>query len=138
MKKFYLKLIPFIILAFLALSLPTIILAKGTTPGYFESIKGKLETAGGQAGYGDETPPTPAVVAAGIVKILLGGIGIIFLGLMIYGGYLWMTAHGNEEKVTKAKDIIKNSIIGLAVVLSAYAITYFLFAYFEGASGGVG
>ena len=45
---------------------------------------------------------------------------------MVYAGYLWMTARGEEEKITKAQNIIKGTIIGLIVVMSAYAITYFV------------
>ena len=45
---------------------------------------------------------------------------------MVYGGYLWMTARGNEEEVTKAKNLIKAAIIGLIIVLAAYAISIFV------------
>jgi len=45
---------------------------------------------------------------------------------MIYGGFIWMIARGNEGEVTKAKDLIQAAIIGLVVVLAAYAITQFI------------
>lgn len=61
-----------------------------------------------------------------IITSVLSLIGTIFLALTIYAGFLWMTASGNEDKVTKAKDIITQATIGLAVTLSAYAITYFV------------
>jgi len=47
---------------------------------------------------------------------------------MMYGGMRWMTAEGNDDKVQKAKDIIQGGGIGLAIVLSAYGITYFIFS----------
>ena len=53
-------------------------------------------------------------------------VGLIFLILMVYGGYLWMTARGAEEQIGKAQKIIYGTIIGLVVVLSAYAITVFV------------
>ena len=56
----------------------------------------------------------------------LGFVGIIFLVLMIYAGYLWMTAGGNEEQVSKAKKIIRASIIGLIIIAFSYAITGFI------------
>lgn len=62
----------------------------------------------------------------GIIKIVLSLMGTIFLILIIYAGILWMTARGAEEQITKSKDIIRAAIIGLAIVLSAYAITYFV------------
>jgi hypothetical protein len=61
-----------------------------------------------------------------IIKIVLTFLGIVFLILVIYGGYIWMTAHGNEERVTKAKDLITEALIGLVIILGAYIITYFV------------
>jgi cbb3-type cytochrome oxidase subunit 3 len=58
------------------------------------------------------------------INILLSFIGVIFLALMIYGGYTWMLARGNDAEVTKAKNIIQNALIGLIIVFAAYAITY--------------
>ena len=58
-----------------------------------------------------------------IIGIALSFIGVIFLGLLIYGGYTWMVARGNEQAVEKAKSIIINAIIGLGIVVMAYAVT---------------
>ena len=58
-----------------------------------------------------------------IIGSLLSFIGVLFMILIIYGGLLWMTARGNEQQVEKAKKLIIQSIIGLIIVLSAYAIT---------------
>ncbi len=63
---------------------------------------------------------------AAVIKAVLALVGTIFLVLTIYAGILWMTAQGEEDKVTKAKDIIKASVIGLIVIMSAYAITAFV------------
>ncbi len=62
-----------------------------------------------------------------IIKIFLGFLGIIFIILVIWAGYNWMTAGGNEEKVSKARTTIYRAIIGLVITVSAYAITYFIF-----------
>lgn len=61
-----------------------------------------------------------------IIGAALSLVGVIFLALMIYGGILWMTAKGNEEQITKARNIIIAATIGLIIVLSAYAITNFV------------
>jgi len=63
---------------------------------------------------------------ANIVFALLSLVGMIFLILLIYGGIFWMTARGNETQAQKAKNIITNSVVGLAVVLLAYAISIFI------------
>jgi len=61
-----------------------------------------------------------------VVGIVLSFVGVIFLILMIFAGLTWMTASGNQEKVTKAKDLMINAIIGLVIVMAAYAITSFV------------
>lgn len=66
------------------------------------------------------------VTAAKIISAALGLLGIVTVALVLYGGYLYMTAAGNEEQVGKAKKIIINATIGLAIILSAFAITQFV------------
>ena len=61
-----------------------------------------------------------------IIGTLLSFLGVIFMVLVIYAGVLWMTARGAEAQVDKAKDILVNAIIGLILVLAAYAITAFV------------
>ena len=50
-------------------------------------------------------------------------VGVIFFALMVYAGFLWMTARGDSKQVTKAKDILTTSVIGAVIVVSAYVIT---------------
>ena len=54
---------------------------------------------------------------------IIGFLGLIFLVLIIWGGFKWMTAQGNEEQVSKAKKVIINAALGLAIVLLARIIT---------------
>lgn len=61
-----------------------------------------------------------------VIQAGLALVGVIFLILTIYAGYLWMTAAGNDSQVGKAKDTLRNVIIGLVVVMAAYAITAFV------------
>lgn len=61
-----------------------------------------------------------------IIGLVLSFIGVIFLLLMIYAGISWMVSAGNQEKVKKARDLMINAVIGLIIVLSAYAIVAFL------------
>ncbi len=61
-----------------------------------------------------------------LIGVVLSFVGVLFLVLMVYGGILWMTARGNEQQVEKAKDLIIASIIGLIIVMGAYAITSFI------------
>ncbi len=61
-----------------------------------------------------------------IIGAILSFIGVIFLILMIYSGFLWMIARGNAEKVDQAKTILTEATIGLVIVVAAYAITAFI------------
>jgi len=73
-----------------------------------------------------------------LINIFLGFVGVILLILILYAGFLWMTAGGNAEQVQKAKDYIKNAVIGLIILVSAFAIVRFIFSFFEGGGFGGG
>jgi len=68
-------------------------------------------------------PDNPELIIAGVIAYALSFMGVIFFVLIVMGGWLWMTAAGNEEKVTKAKKIIVSATIGLTIILLAYLIT---------------
>ena len=61
-----------------------------------------------------------------VIKFLLSFLGIFFLGLIIYGGFLWMTDRGNQDQVKKAQSVLRNAVIGLIIVLAAYGITAYI------------
>lgn len=66
-----------------------------------------------------------------IIKTVLSFLGVVFLILTIYGGFMWMTAAGNDEQVKKAGSLIRSAVIGLIIVISAYAITVLLMNTFK-------
>ena len=61
-----------------------------------------------------------------IITAVLGLVGIIALGVILYGGFRWMTAAGNEEAVGEAKKIITAGVIGLIIVIVAWAVVSFV------------
>ncbi|MFA6215835.1 MAG: hypothetical protein WC768_04680 [Patescibacteria group bacterium] len=77
-----------------------------------------------QAGLG--TDVSLGQVISFIIKIFLSFLGVLYVILIIYAGFLWMTSAGNEEKITKAKKIMTSAFIGLAIILAAYALTYYV------------
>jgi len=91
----------------------------------------KLENVGAEGENAPYMAITDSNSLAGIVGIgiqaFLGLLGVIFLILMLYAGYNWMMARGDEEKVTKAKDTITRAIIGLLITIGAYAISFWVF-----------
>lgn len=67
----------------------------------------------------------PAIVG-GVINVFLGVLGVIALGFVIYGGFVWMTAAGNEEKIAQAKKTLQNAVIGLVIILMSAAIVNFI------------
>ena len=96
--------------------------------GNFGSIGTKLGNVS-KGFYGDVAPKSLEEMIGGYIKTGLALVGVIFLLLMVYGGYTWMIARGEEEEATKAKNTITMAAIGMAVVLIAYVITYFILSY---------
>ncbi len=85
-----------------------------------------LQDTAQKAGLPNVGVELPELVGKALAA-LLGLTATAFFALMIYAGFTWMTAQGNTEKVTTAKNIIINAVLGLVVIALAYAITNFVF-----------
>ncbi len=92
-----------------------------------------LNTVGTQAGIAGSSDLM--TIIGRIIYVVLGFVGILLLGLLIYAGFLWMSAGGDAAKLEKAKSYIKNAIIGLIIITSSFAITSFILAQLGGISG---
>ena len=100
---------------------------------YDQASQGFQDTI--KSAYGDEADPTinpsegkdpfskPLII---IINQVLTFIGVIFLFLLLYAGYLWMNARGKEEEIDKAKKIVQEAVIGLIIILLARLITEFI------------
>jgi hypothetical protein len=90
-----------------------------------DEIKKRGDQFGSGVGFASEQ--SPGATIAFLINAFLGLLGIIFIIIIIVAGFNWMTAGGEEEKIRKSKTKITRAVIGLLIVLSAYAITYFVF-----------
>jgi len=90
-----------------------------------ETMLKYLEITARAAGFAE--PKSIAEIIGALIGTFLSLLGVIFLILIIYGGFVWMTSAGNENKVLKAKQILTRAIVGLIIILSAYSITSFIF-----------
>ena len=72
---------------------------------------------------------------ANIVDILLGFLGVIAVLLVLWGGFKWMTAAGDEQQITEAKKLLGGGVIGLIIILAAYAISSFVVSNLINATG---
>ncbi|MFH1565462.1 MAG: hypothetical protein ABIC82_06545 [bacterium] len=90
-------------------------------------INDQRKTTAGRAGYNTaETANSIVELRATYLKAVLSFLSVIFLGLIIYGGFIWMNAQGNAEEAGKAKTIIINASIGLVIILASYAISDYI------------
>lgn len=65
-------------------------------------------------------------VIARVIKTIFAFTGILALLQFIYGGLLWMTSSGNQEKITKGKNTLLWAILGIIVVFMSYAFVRFV------------
>lgn len=78
----------------------------------------------------------PRIIVVNIIRIFLGFLGLIALILIIYAGFIWMTAGGEADKIERAKAILKNALIGLLIILSSYAVVAFILSKLNGNDAG--
>jgi hypothetical protein len=84
---------------------------------------GGLDTTAGGAGYEEKDI---LKISGNAINIALSFVGVLFLVMMIAGGFVWMTAAGNEARVKTALKLLTAGIIGLVIVVAAYVITAWL------------
>jgi hypothetical protein len=63
---------------------------------------------------------------ARIINILLGFLGVLAVLLVLWGGFKWMTAAGNEDSIGEAKKLMAAGVVGLAIILAAFAVASFV------------
>ncbi|MEK7072920.1 MAG: pilin [Patescibacteria group bacterium] len=80
----------------------------------------------GETGFGTREPRSLPVTVGNIIKVFIGILGIFAVVLIVYAGFLWMNARGNEQQVEKAKSILTQAVIGLIIVLASYSIAGFV------------
>ena len=86
-------------------------------------IQKGLKATNEEAGYSNLKLPD---LIGNFISVILGVVGIIFLVLAVYAGVMYMTAGGDPGKVKKAKEILTQSLIGLIIIVAAYALTEFV------------
>ncbi len=124
MRKFLKNLLIFAFLALAALTLAHF--------SYAATLDTGLTHAAG-TGLGTEDP---RIIAARIIRVILGFLGIVALGLIIYAGFVMMTAEGNATKIEQAKKILIGAVIGLIIVMSSFALASFILSKLLGATEG--
>jgi len=72
------------------------------------------------------TEEDPRVIVADVINVILGFLGVVAVILILAGGFMWMTAAGNEDKVATAKKLMIAGVVGLVIVLASFGIANFV------------
>ncbi|KKW36789.1 MAG: hypothetical protein UY81_C0013G0002 [Candidatus Giovannonibacteria bacterium GW2011_GWA2_53_7] len=75
------------------------------------------------------------IIVAKLIRFVIGALGVLLLCVIVYAGILYMFSRGEKDKIDKARKIIRNAIIGMAIVLSSYIITTFVLSALLRAAG---
>jgi heme/copper-type cytochrome/quinol oxidase subunit 2 len=77
----------------------------------------------------------PQEIAAGVINVLMGFLGIVAVVIILFGGFKWMTAAGSEDKIEEAKKLLVAGVVGLVIILSAWGIATFVIDKIIGVTG---
>lgn len=90
-------------------------------------VGGGLPNNGGLEDLNVNLGNQPLIETIGqLINVILGFLGVIAVLIVLLGGFKWMTAAGNEEKVGAAKKLLGAGVVGLVIILAAYAIASFV------------
>lgn len=100
---------------FVFAAIPCFSLAQGTNL-YINELAGPL-------GLGTQDI---RLTIASIINVALGLLGIIAVVIIIYAGFVWMTAGGNDDRIKEAKAMLINGLVGLIIIVTSYAVARFV------------
>lgn len=132
--RFFLITFSFVILFFILPSsffLPTAVQAEIPLSPLQENLREDIIGTGRQAaqiGLGEQAVGNLdiRIYALRFARGALAFVGLIFVIVIMYGGFQYLTSGGSEEKMEKGKTLIGRATVGMAIVLSSYAIAAFV------------
>lgn len=65
-------------------------------------------------------------IVVGVLNVILGFLGLFFVILLTYSGFLWMTAAGDEKQVHKAREYLSYGAIGILIIIASWTIAWFV------------
>ena len=92
---------------------------------------GEQAAKSAESGYETNNVSDIYALVQTVINAFLALVGVILLAYLLYAGYKWMTAHGEEKKVDQAKETIQRAITGIIIIVAAYAISVFVMSRLE-------
>lgn len=105
--------------------LPMTTLANQNPFGSAQTGRTYVNTIATNAGI-NTTGRTPEAIVGTLINIVLGFLGVLLLLYFLYAGFLWMTSGGDTTQADKAKQYIKNAVIGLIIIVTSFALSTFV------------
>jgi hypothetical protein len=120
----------------------------------FNSVTRSCSAAAADEAVTDTAPPPPTrtpgefgyvnplgttslnTVINRVIRTVLGFVGALFLAMFVYAGVLYMTAGGDDKKVSAAKTTMVNAVLGILVISLAYSIISIVFETARQVRGG--
>jgi len=133
--KFNLRHAALLVIVLVGLASATALLA---VPSVHAQILEGLKTAAGTAGLPGKPSGGLEQAIGQIIGSVMGLVGSIMFIYMLYGGFRWMVAGGDSAAVTKAQSIIRNAIIGIAIIIFAYTLSSYVVGVLTNTAGGAG
>jgi hypothetical protein len=130
-------------LAVCAVSIGLFWLAPDTALAQLNKSQNVVNATAKAAGLGGTTTDLPTIIGR-VIYVVLSTVGVIFLALLLFSGYQYMTAGGDAEKIKKAVTRIRNAVIGMLIIAFSFVIVNFILGWlagetnFWGISGGGG
>ena len=94
------------------------------------AMQNNLNVVANSAGVGRQADII--TIIGRLINVALGFVGVLLLVMMLFSGYQYMTAGGDPEKVKKAITRIRNTIIGLLIIVASFAIVNFIMGWLTG------
>ncbi len=98
------------------------------------SIEQGLIILGAYLGFPETNPIT---IFSSLLRSALTFLGVVFLLMIVYAGFQWMTAGGSEEKIAAARKTLVNAIVGLVIIFSANSIVIYVVRALTGAASSI-
>lgn len=84
----------------------------------------------GDIGYNPSITDASNATIANIMNVVYGIAGIVAVIVIVVAGFIFVTSRGDANQIARAKSAILYAVIGLVVVVMAFAITQFILGRF--------
>jgi lysylphosphatidylglycerol synthetase-like protein (DUF2156 family) len=116
-----------------ALFMPSVALAQ-PAGGFTGGVQQGIDAAAKPAGL--QTQSSIPQIIGSVINAILTFVGVYLILLFLYAGFKFMVSNGNSDQVKEATKMIRNAIIGLIIIVAAFALTTVVLSALSGVGTG--